>query len=90
MYSRSYGGIESDGDYGKQACYAPPKVQDPPAPACVESPGAVGGLFDKIKHTLSHLDTDDYILIAIGILLLLDSEEDNDIILVFIAALLFF
>jgi hypothetical protein len=64
----------------------PPPESEPPA----EPPSKSAGLFDKVKDIFKGFDIDDLLLIAIGVLLLLDSDEDTDVILVFIAVLLFF
>ncbi|MEG2003269.1 MAG: hypothetical protein RRY76_00025 [Clostridia bacterium] len=98
MYSRSTGGIESDGQLKKfeeqySSQFSKPKEEPlPPQPEsikeCASKPKM--GLFDKAKDLIGSLKMDDLILIAIGVLLLIDSDEDNDIIIVFIIALLFF
>jgi len=104
MYSRSFGepapetrpdpfgpGIRSDGQlYNMQSAeteraqgFAPPPPPPPPAPH--KESGLLGGL----RGALGRFGTDDLLLIAVGLLILLDGDESNDVILVFILALLF-
>ena len=66
----------------------PPPDEEPPRRECEKSP--VTGIFDRVKDIFKGLSTDDLLLLAIGALLLLDSDEDNDVILIFIAVMLFF
>lgn len=93
MYSRDFGGIQSEGqlynmerEYNSRNYYEPKDepqqqpCQHPPMPREKSSP--LGFLRD--------LKVDDLILIGIGLLLLLDSEEDNNIFVLLIAFLLFF
>ncbi len=92
MYSRDFGGIQSDGqlynmerEYNNRNYYEPaeehqPSCQAPQGPTHKSTP--LGFLRD--------LKVDDLILIGIGLLLLLDSEEDNNIFVLLIAFLLFF
>ena len=93
MYSRDFGGIKSEGtlynmeqEYNQSRSYG--NMQEEwrePQPAEQEHPPK-GRTFDFLRN----LQIDDLILIGIGILLLLDSEEDNDIFVLIIALLLFF
>ncbi len=88
MYSRSFGGgIESDGTlhemesrYGADRSAEAAPLPQPPA----QRKG--GG----IKRLLSGLDTGDLLLLAIGALVLLDGEPDNDVLVALIAFLLLF
>ena len=100
MYNSSFGGIESDGQLHRmQREYAQNafQVQDqndeeykPQTEAVAETlakPQSRHGLFSN--SFLSGMQTDDLILIALGILLLNDSDSDNDILIILIAVLLF-
>ncbi len=55
----------------------------------VEALPEKSGIADKLRRVIGGFETDDLLLIAIGILLLLDGDGDNDVLLVFILALLF-
>lgn len=55
----------------------------------VEAAPEKSGIADKLRRVIGGFETDDLLLIAIGILLLLDGDSDNDVLLVFILALLF-
>ena len=95
MYSRDFGGIKSEGQlYNLEREYnesrrredfqsAEPIEQYPPVR---EKEKQKGLRLDFLRD----LKIDDLILIGIGILLLLDSEEDNDIFVLIIAFLLLF
>ncbi len=78
MYSRDYGGIQSDGvlhqameDY-RDEIYGNPPAKKP--------------LIDI--SFIKNLQTDDLLIIAIGLLLLLDSDMSSDMILLLVAAML--
>lgn len=97
MYSRNYGGIQSEGQlFNLQNDLREEKKEEPSREAVPVSSGGGGGLslprfsiFDKFRGIFDHFEIDDLILIAIGVLLLLDGDTDNDILLIFILALLF-
>lgn len=91
MYSRDFGGIKSEGqlynmeqEYNSRIREELPPVHTEECPPQKENRKGFGLNF------LRDLQIDDLILIAIGILLLLDSDEDNDIFLLIVAFLLFF
>lgn len=96
MYSRNYGGIQSEGQlYNlqnelKNELLSEQKEEEvnPPLSAFKENP-ARPSVFDKFRGMFNQFEIDDLILIAIGVLLLLDGDPDNDILLIFILALLF-
>lgn len=92
IYSRDFGGIKSDGqlynlerEYNQSHRYDNYENYEPRRETLPEKPKNKGAL-----DFLRHLEIDDLILIGIGILLLLDSEEDNDIFLLIIALMLLF
>lgn len=92
MYSRDFGGIKSEGqlynferEYNESHRYD--DHQTDPEPASIQEHRKPKGF--KLDF-LRDLKLDDLILIGIGILLLLDSEEENDIFVLIIALLLFF
>ena len=94
MYSRNYGGIQSEGQlYNLQNDLREEKREElhrEPIPAIKEDCGINRpSIFDSFRGIFNHFETDDLILIAIGVLLLLDGDSDNDILLIFILALLF-
>lgn len=65
----------------------PPPVQE----ACTApSPPPSKGLFNFNLDFLRKIEMDDLVLIAIGILLLLDSDASNDMLIILIAFMLFF
>ena len=63
----------------------PPSEQQPAPPPVRES-----AIFSKAAEVFRGLELDDLLIIAIGILLLLDSDENMDTVLIFVAAMLFF
>ncbi len=92
IYSRDFGGIKSDGqlynferEYNQSRRYDNYESNDEGREIYPEKPKNKGAL-----DFLRRLEIDDLILIGIGILLLLDSEEDNDIFLLIIALMLLF
>ncbi len=92
MYSRDFGGIKSDGqlynlerEYNQSRRYEDYHPREEEKEDCPPEPKTKGAL-----DFLRHLEIDDLILIGIGILLLLDSEEDNDIFVLIIALMLLF
>ena len=99
MFNSSFGGIESDGqlhrmqrEYAQTAFQAQEQKEEyePQAEVVAETsakPHVRQGLFSN--SFLSGMQTDDLILIALGILLLNDSSSDNDILIILIAVLLF-
>ena len=77
--------IRSEGQlYNFQNGYTPPITPEPES-----LPASANGITGRLKSIFVGLDIDDLLLIAIGILILLDGSEDNDVLLVFILALLF-
>lgn len=52
-------------------------------------PTAEVAVFGKLKKMLGGIEADDLILLAIGVLILLDGDSGNDMLIVFILALLF-
>ncbi|MDD4125105.1 MAG: hypothetical protein PHW77_05200 [Eubacteriales bacterium] len=94
MYSRNYGGIQSEGQlYNLQNELKNEKQEEArceTVPTMKDSCGLPRpSIFDKFRGIFNHFEIDDLILIAIGVLLLLDGDTDNDILLIFILALLF-
>ena len=93
MYNRDFGGIKSEGQlYNFEQEYnASHRQEEPPSsePSASQNPRerdaspSRNGLF-------RHLQIDDLILIGIGILGLLDSEQNNDIFVLVLALLLIF
>ncbi len=88
MYSRDFGGVQSDGIYSGVLRDVSEQQQPPSEPAF--SPAAERNRNSLIDFSfLKRLETDDLLIIAIGILLLLDSDISGDMILLFVAAMLF-
>lgn len=99
MYNRNFGGIKSEGQlYNYEREYnesreraardaeteiAREAAEERREPVCERQKSTKLGF-------LRDLRLDDLILIAIGILLLLDSDGDNDLFVLIIAFLLFF
>lgn len=99
MYSRDFGGIKSDGqlyNYEREYNESMHRESEPPheyrAPESKrDSDTAVQERGKGIRlDFLRDLRVDDLILIGIGLLLLLDSDGENDIFVLLIALLLFF
>lgn len=98
MYSRDFGGIKSDGqlynyereynEYNQSARYDRDKeeIHPPEKQSEHESERKRGLSLDFLRD----LRADDLILIGIGLLILLDSDGENDILALLIAFLLFF
>lgn len=94
MYSRNYGGIKSEGQlYNMQNEIREEENEETLCDAVPVSGSGCGlsrfSIFDKFRGLFGNFEIDDLILIAIGVLLLLDGNTDNDMILIFILALLF-
>ena len=99
MYTRSFGEQSPETAHGG---FGPTVVSEgqlynmqnppppPPSPPDPGIPAAGAGLLDRLRGSLGRLGTDDLLLAAIGILILLDGDEGNDILILFIIALLFF
>lgn len=92
IYSRDFGGIKSEGqlynlerEYNQSRRYEDYESRYDERDNCHEKPKGKGAL-----DFLRHLEIDDLILIGIGILLLLDSDEENDVFLLIIALMLLF
>ncbi len=87
MFNSSYGGIESDGMLHKmsQEQFHPSDREQPQTAEVFkhEKKGFFGSSF------LKNIQIDDLILLGIALLLLLDGEEDNDIFVFIIAAIVF-
>lgn len=64
----------------------PPPTEQPPASAPIRE----SAIFSKAAEIFRGLELDDLLVIAIGVLLLLDSDENMDTVLIFVAAMLFF
>ena len=85
MYSRDFGGIRSEGQlYNLQQEYA----QREEIPRREEIPQEAEEKKSFSLDFLRNLRLDDLILIGIGILLLLDSDGENDMMVFLIAFLL--
>lgn len=90
MYSRDFGGVQSDGIYSGAFEDVSEHQQPSSEPAFSAAPAAGHGKNGLIDFSfLKRLETDDLLIIAIGILLLLDSDMSSDMILLFVAAMLF-
>ena len=91
MFNSSYGGIESDGMLHGMRTEQPRIEETEKRDAEVfnhnSRPKEKKGIFGS--SFLKNLQTDDLILIGIALLLLLDGEEDNDIFIFIVAALIF-
>ncbi|MBP5155418.1 MAG: hypothetical protein J6252_02415 [Clostridia bacterium] len=94
MYSRDFGNIRSEGTlYNMEHGFYDPvrdraEEERGEREAHAEKPRRplAAGLLDSLRE----LKLDDLLIIAIGILLLLDSGSDNDMIVLLIAAMLLF
>ncbi len=91
MYSRDYGGVQSDGMYSSayDGQFGSEQTVSEPAVSTVSPPAESGKKSLIDLSFLKRLETDDLLIIAIGILLLLDSDISSDMILLFVAAMLF-
>ncbi len=93
MYSRDFGGIKSEGQlYNMEREYNQNRNYEPfhqPEEDCKNQPEVPQKRLFKTDF-LRNLKLDDLILIGIGLLLLLDSEEENDIFTLIIALMLLF
>ena len=103
MYSRDFGGIRSEGQlYNMEREYNDSREREPEQRESAES-GAFSGSQSEVKQEcnpkarrglrldfLRDIAIDDLILIGIGLLLLLDSDGENDLFVLIIALLLFF
>lgn len=89
MYSRGYDrGIESDGTLMELERSFERHALPDEAPA---AESALSANEEKGKRKLfGRIDTEDLLLIAVALLILLDGDPDNDIILIALAVLLFF
>ncbi len=100
MYNRDFGGIKSEGQlYNMEQEYRySQNAQNYQSQEPQEEAKEAIALSEKHSHRkgrsalgfLKNLNADDLILIGIGLLLLLDSEEENDMFVLIIALLLFF
>lgn len=91
MYSRDFGGIKSDGQlYNMEREYNEARRQE----EFIHEPETKAPPAEKPKGLnldfLRNLKLDDLILIGIGILLLLDSDGENDMFAIIIAIMLMF
>lgn len=95
MYSRDFGGIQSEGQlYNYEREYNESRNRET-QPPCQEEHPQSRELTEAPKKNppkglsfLRDLKLDDLLLIGIGLILLLDSEEENDIFSLLIAVLL--
>lgn len=92
MYNRDFGGIRSEGqlynlerEYNESRRYEEQQSREAERETAVKCDGQKRPL-----DFLRNLEIDDLILIGIGILLLLDSQEENDILVLIIALMLLF
>lgn len=88
MYSRDFGGIRSEGQlYNLEREYNQTRepIREPPKPEpiCEKPKGLSLGFLRDLK-------IDDLLLIGIGLLLLLDSDSENDVLVFLIAFLLLY
>lgn len=94
MYSRAFGnGIESDGVlHEMERRYEESAAAEAPVMARGhdEHPVREHERGFDLKRIFKNISIEDLLLIAIGILLLLDGEPDNDILIIAIVFLLFF
>ena len=96
MYSRDFGGIRSDGQLYNLQQELNQRTEEPPA--CAQPEERHEEHFPEKREKskgfgldfLRDLKIDDLILIGIGLLILLDGEEENDIFVLIIALLLMF
>lgn len=101
MYSRSFGEnsaerppdpfgptVRSEGQLYNMQNREPPPPHIPESAEPLPPPRQNGGLLEPFRRTLGRLETDDLLLMAIGILILLDGDGSDDILAVFILALL--
>lgn len=91
MYSRAFGnGIESDGILHEvERRYDEGSAQEVPAMAPHSVEASARGRLD-LGRIFKNVNIEDLLLLAIGVLLLLDGEPDNDILIIAIVFLLFF
>ena len=102
MYSRSFGGIESDGQLHQEEnlnrtaseyrefsaeTQAPQREVAPPQE---EKAVEAGGFFKKGGGLFSKINAEDLILLGIALLILLDGNPDNDLLLIALAFIFFF
>lgn len=85
IYSRDFGSVQDGGGFAPQ--WQEP-ISVPEVPETPTEPVQTHKSFIDLSF-LKRLETDDLLIIAIGILLLLDSDMSSDMILLFIAAMLF-
>lgn len=89
MYSRGYDrGIESDGTLRELERSFEENRLPQPSPEEEAVPTAASGRGKK--GFFGRFDTEDLLIIAIAILILMDGDPDNDLILIALAVLLFF
>lgn len=102
MYSRSFGGIESDGqlhqkenlnrtpseyrEFSEEDSLPQREISPPAEEKAVEA----GGFFKKGGGLFSKISTEDLILLGIALLILLDGNPDNDLLLIALAFIFFF
>lgn len=91
MYSRGFGNsIEHDSAmYEQEHRYEEAEPISTPAAQCGLAPKERRRGF-SLGKLFSDINTEDLLLIAIALLLLLDGDPDNDILLIAIAFILFF
>ena len=81
MFNSSFAGIESEGTYGQLQREQKEQRTDQSTPVFKQE--------KKRFSFLKNIETDDLVLLGIALLLLLDGEDDNDIFVFIIAALVF-
>lgn len=87
MYSRGYGGIESDGVLHEMERRRSAEGQEPPEAL---PPAKPAGMFGRLGGMFSKISIEDLLLIGIALLLLFDGSPDNDILIIVLAFLLLF
>ncbi len=86
----SNGGMNTQPEgYASQFISSNPEPQNIQASVPCEPERKSDGILSKALDLFKGLELDDILIIAIGILLLLDGSEDNDILLIFLAIMLF-
>ena len=91
MYTRDFGNIRSEGTLYNMEHGLYPPARDPegdPAENAAPAEKPRRPLAGGILSSLRELKLDDLLLIAIGLLLLLDSDSENDPALLLLAALM--
>lgn len=102
MYSRSFGGIDSDGQLHKEENLnrSPSEYREflngepasqAEAPASQRETAVEAGSFSKKRRGLfSGISTEDLLILGIALLILTDGNPDNDLLLIVLAFIFFF